>query len=503
METEKVIKSTQKQAVAAWIDFLNQCRVDTLLSALASRSFNLKNALTALQQTKIDIATLIASNRGGTTGLHGFIAESAEVGVRNARNLIEGLSSLCEWVNDNGPTDLYIDGIPYQQKFVQDLLGLGSTPQSGVYGHITDYPWFKSQGGKYLIPKDFYEMMITLRNMPKEVAVKLSNSPPDNQKYLTYSAWKKVNSFFEKSGLSTEDIEPSVLNYADVQKGKIAQTLDKEERSIHARDRQLRKEAYEASQPTLAEGLHVTEVSAAIEGGVSFALAIAEKLKTGKSLSQFTAEDWKDVGIDTGVGTIKGGIRGGSVYALTNFTATPAPIASAYVTAIFGMMGQAAQFEQGNIDAEEFIVGTQTVCLEAGISAVSSLLGQATVSSLVGQIIGQTAIPIPILGAVIGNAVGMIAYSIASDYLGKEEQAAIADYIARMDKLNAQLEMRYQKLLAQLKAEFEHFKSLIDFAFDLDANVAFYGSIALADEVGVPKEKTLRTPDDVTRYFTE
>lgn len=490
METEKIIKSTQEQVVAAWIDFLNQCRIDTLLSALASQGFNLKNALTVLQQTKIDIAMLITSNRGGATGLHGFIAESAEVGVRNARNLIEGLSSLCEWANDNGPTDLYIDGIPYQQKFVQDLLGLGSTPQSGVYGHITDYPWFKSQGGKYLIPKDFYEMMITLRNMPKEVAVKLSNSPPNNQKYLTYSAWKKVNSFFEKSGLSTEDIEPSVLNYADVQKGKIAQTLDKEERSIHARDRQLRKEAYEASQPTLAEGLHVTEVSAAIEGGISFALAIAEKLKTGKSLSQFTAEDWKDVGIDTGAGTIKGGIRGGSVYALTNFTVTPAPIASAFVTAIFGMIGQAAQLERGNIDAEEFVTGTQAVCLEAGVSAVSSLIGQAV-------------IPIPVLGAVISNAVGMIAYSIASDYLGKEEQAVIADYIARMDKLNAQLEMRYQKLLAQLKAEFEHFKSLLDFAFDLDANVAFYGSIALADEVGVPKEKTLRTPDDVTRYFTE
>lgn len=457
---------------------------------MASQSFNLKNALTVLQQAKIDIATLIISNRGGATGLHGFIAESAEVGVRNARNLIEGLGSLCEWVNDNGPTDLYIDGIPYQQKFVQDLLGLGSTPQSGVYGHITDYPWFKSQGGKYLIPKDFYEMMITLRNMPKEVAVKLSNSPPNNQKYLTYGAWKKVNSFFEKSGLSTEDIEPSVLNYADVQKGKIARTLDKEERSIHARDRQLRKEAYEASQPTLTEGLHVTEVSAAIEGGLSFVLAVSEKLKTGKSLSQFTAEDWKDVGIDTGVGTIKGGIRGGSVYALTNFTATPAPIASAYVTAIFGMIGQAAQLEQGNIDAEEFVAGTQAICLEAGVSAVSSLIGQAV-------------IPIPVLGAVIGNAVGTIAYSIASDYLGKEEQAAIADYIARMDKLNAQLEMRYQKLLAQLKAEFEHFKSLLDFAFDLDANVAFYGSIVLADEVGVPKEKILHTPDDVTRYFTE
>lgn len=490
MKPEKIIKSTQEQAVAAWIRFLNQCRLDTLLSTLATKGINLKNALTILQASKIDIAALIASNRGGATGLHGFIAEPAEVGVRNARAIIEGLNDLCIWVNDNGPVDVYIGNTPYQLKFVQDLLGLGSSPQSGIYNHITDYPFFKVQGGKYLIPKDFHEAMVALRNMPKDVAVKLSKAPPDNQRYLTYSTWNKVNDFFENTGLSTEDIEPSVFNYADVQKNKISQTLDREERSIYARDQQLRKEAFEASQPTLAEGFHVAGTSAAIEGSVSFILAVTEKLRAGKSLSQFTAEDWKEVGLDTGVGTLKGGIRGGSIYTLTNFTATPAPIASALVTAVFGLMGQAAQLEQGNIDAEEFIVGAQAVCLEAGVSAVSSLLGQAV-------------IPVPVLGAVIGNAVGMIAYSITTDYLGKEEQAAIANYIARMDELNTQLEERYQHLLAQLRAEFERFKSLLDFAFDLDVNVAFYGSITLADRVGVPGETILHTADDVTRYFTK
>lgn len=490
MKNEEIIKSTQAQAVAAWINFLNQCRIDTLLSSLAAQDANLENALYALQKAKLDIATLITSNRGGVTGLHGYIAESAEVGVRNARKLIEGLGNLCRWVNDNGPIDLYIGSTPYQEKFVNALFSLGSESK-GVGSHLTSYPYFVKQGGKYLIPKDHYDAIMKLRSVSEnqcaEATKLFTKSSPDG---LTFKKWEAVNEFFKNSGLRETDLEPSIFDYADVQKGKISQTLDREERSIRAKDQQLRKEAYEASQPTLAEGLHATEVSAAIEGSISFILAVTKKIKAGKSLSEFTAEDWKEVGINTGAGTIKGGIRGGSVYALTNFTPTPAPIASALVTAIFGMIGQAAQLEQGNIDAEEFIVGTQAVCLEAGVSAVSSLLG-------------QVAIPIPVLGAIIGNATGMIAYNIAKDYLGEAEQVAISGYVTRMDKLNAQLEEQYQRLLAQLKAEFEQFKSLLGFAFDLDANVAFYGSIALADNIGVPDEDILRTTDDIARYFTE
>ena len=49
---------------------------------------------------------------------------------------------------------------------------------------------------------------------------------------------------------------------------------------------------------------------------MAFCLAVAQKRKSGKQLSQFTAEDWKEVGIDTAVATTKGGIRGAVVYTL-------------------------------------------------------------------------------------------------------------------------------------------------------------------------------------------
>lgn len=477
METEKIIKSTQEQAVATWIDYLRLLRVRNLLEALKSQDINLKQALIELQKL-VSFVGDPAHILGSPSTKHGEIAENAQVYISNARRLIEGLEKEYSFdgVGRTAPEDYLYNDLPVQSKFYNSFY----RTFDAIMKHLKQYPDFLKNNGTYEMPVDQYEKITQL----------LGKSPSELSR-SEYALVKAIQQWESKNGVKfTQIVRPSVVTYSQVQQGTIGQTIAKEDRSIRTKDQQLRKEAYEASQPILAEGLYVTEVSAAIEGGLSFVLAVAEKLKTGKSLSQFTAEDWKDVGIDTGVGTIKGGIRGGSVYALTNFTATPAPIASAYVTAIFGMIGQAAQLEQGNIDAEEFVAGTQAVCLEAGVSAVSSLIGQAV-------------IPIPVLGAVIGNAVGTIAYSIASDYLGKEEQAAIADYIARMDKLNAQLEIRYQKLLAQLKAEFEHFKSLLDFAFDLDANVSFYGSIVLADEVGVPKEKILHTPDDVTRYFTE
>lgn len=486
MGTEKVIKSTQEQAVAAWIDQLNLQRISRVFEAFRNGDINLSQALAELQ--KLIFFSGDPTHILGTPATkHGEIAENAQVYISNARRLIEGLTKEYSFdgVGRTAPEDYIKNGQLVQSKFLNGIKSTlnGNGAADGIKQHLAKYPWFVKNGGSYDIPKDQYDEIMRLLNLRQTTPTLLTR---EDLRLL-----KAIDSFTEETGLNlSTDVRPSVVGYNDVQQGTIGQTISKEERALRARDQQLRREAVEVNQPTLEEGIHVAGSSAAIEGSVSFIFAVNEKLKAGKSLSQFTTEDWKDVGIDTGVGILKGGIRGGSIYALTNFTATSAPIASASVTAVFGMLGLAIQLEQGNISAEEFITGSQATCLEAGVSAVSSL-------------IGQTLIPVPILGAVIGNATGMFAYSIAKDYLGKAEQDAIAGYIARIDELNAQLEEQYQRLLAQLNAEFKRFKSLLDFAFDLDVNVAFFGSIGLADQVGVPKGKILRTPDDVTRYFTE
>lgn len=487
MDVAQIVKSTQEQAFAAWVDYLNQLRLNELLAKLAAQDINLEQALAELQKMKIDIAALIASNRGGGKGLHGYIAEAAEAGIENARNLVKGLETACKWINDNGPVDLVRSGTEIQQKFVKEFFSLSKN--GGVLEHQADYPWFVKQGGKYQIPKDFYEALMKLWNMPQEEAGKLVGSgSSDDKNFFTYTNWKKVQEFFKSSGITPDDIEPSLLNYDDVKKGTIYQTIKNEEASLRETDKQIRDAAYEASKPTLKQGAQAAAIGAAAEGGMAFCLGVAKKRKQGKRLAEFTTEDWREVGIDTAKGTVQGGIRGGAIYAMTNFTATPAAVANAFVTASFGVAAQAYQLQQGNITQEDFIVNSEVLCLDVSVSAVASILG-------------QTLIPVPVLGAIIGNMAGMFMYQIAKNHLSEKEQVLIQNYRESFAALNKLLEERYQQLMAQLKIELAKYTSMLELAFDLNVNIAFDGSIALADYVGVAQNRVLRSKADIDNYF--
>lgn len=477
MDTEQILKTSQEQAIAAWIHSLNQLRLNQLLAKLASQDVNLEQALIELQKMKLNIASLITKNRGGTSGIHGFIAEAAEVGIKNARNFVNGLKSAFEWLNNNGPADLLRNGTEIQQKFVRTG---GHFGLEAIKAHLEKYPDFIKNGGKYQIPRDFYGQIQKILSLSQEEAAKESNH--------TYQLWKWVHTFFKENDIAPGDLEPAVLNYQDAQVGKIHHTIEDEERNIKDMDQHRRNAAYETSKPSLKQGAQAATASAAAEGGMAFCLSVAKKLKQGKRLSEFTEEDWKEVGIDTAQGTAKGGIRGAVIYAMTNFTATPASVANALVTALFGVVAQAYKLQQGMITAEDFIINSEVLCLDAAVSAVASLLGQAL-------------IPIPVLGAIIGNVAGMFMYQIAKDHLSNKEQTLIQNYRESFASLNKMLEERYQQLIAQLKKELAKFTSILELAFSRDVNIAFDGSIALADYVGVAEDQILRSKSDIDNYF--
>ena len=86
MDVSQIAKSTQEQAVAAWVDYLNQLRLNELLAKLAAQDINLEQALAELQKMKDAIAAVIETNRGGTKGAHGFIAEAADTTFTQAAN---------------------------------------------------------------------------------------------------------------------------------------------------------------------------------------------------------------------------------------------------------------------------------------------------------------------------------------------------------------------------------------------------------------------------------
>ena len=480
MKTAKTIKSNQEQALAFWVNYLNQVRLNKLMEALNQQDKNLSEALEELDRALKEVNDIIISNRGGDSGIHGFLAEILETGINNARRLIDGKSANMEWLNDNGPIDLMRDGIGIQQKFYQSdgLFSLNACAKH--FKHDSD---FLEKGQKYQIPKDQYEKVIYLYSLSEKEAYKQLSAVSEP----TISQWRKVHSFFESSDLKVNDFESSHVRYDEAQRDVAKNTLSNERDNIQEIDKQNRDKAYQKSKPSLSEGAKTTVVSASIEGLTTFCLEISKKLKT-KKISEFNNEDWTEITKNTGFGFMKGGVRGPSMYLLSNYTVTPTFVASSVVTASFGIAEQVHLYRNGKLSDLELIETSEILCLEASVSALSSLLG-------------QVAIPIPVIGAMIGNTIGNIIFQVSKNYFEGKEQELFAKYIKEQEKLDKQLDFEYSEYIALLNKNMEVYLDILEQAFAPDVDVAFNGSILLAKQLGVPSEEILEDLESINAYF--
>lgn len=486
IEAKKIMKSGQEQAVASWINYLNQVRLDRLMEALQKEETNLNEAMSAISETLKTISRDIVNNgkgRGGQYGMHGFIAEVAECGIGNAREQIEGKAPIYEWINDNGPEDLRRGATLIQQKFVN---GGGHLSLQAIRMHLNAYPDFLDNGGVYQIPEDHYEKIKWLLSISEKEANKIPTSTGD----FSLKQWREVHEFFKNGDIPLDKVEPSKLKYSEVQKGTYEQTFSKEKDSLIKRNQERKEQAYNKNKPTLSEGAKATAAAAAIEGAMELCLGIAEKRKSGKKFNAFDEDDWKEIAATTGKGTLKGGIRGASIYTLTNFTATPAAVASAMVTATFGIAEQAYQLKQGNVNEQRFIENSEMLCLDASVSALSSFAGQVL-------------IPVPVLGAVIGNTVGTMMYQIAKDNLSVREQKIFEEYAEAVRKVDVSLQDQYQKIVDEIGRDTKLFMELLNRAFAPDIRVAFEGSIDLAKSCGVPVDEILDSKEKIASFFMD
>ncbi len=457
---ENLLKTNQEQAVASWVNYLNQVRIDNLLASFASQEHNLRDAITSVDDAMRKITLeIVTTNRGGHKGMHGFIAEIAEVGVGNARERIFGNSDVYQWVNDNGPIDMVRGGIDIQQKFYADG---GYLTFGAIADHFQRYPDYVSTG-KWL---------------------SRSGEGP------SFTDWQRVEKFFSNGSIGIDSLEPSKLEYREVQKGVYESTLQAEKNSLKSTDQALRETAYQRSLPKLQEGVKATAVAAVVEGGTTFVLAVTAKRREGIQLKEFSTEDWTEVLGETGLGFGKGGVRGLSIYSLTNFTATSAAVASSIVTATFGVAAQAHKLRSGEIGELEFIENAELICLEAAVGALSSFIGQAL-------------IPVPVLGAVIGNTVGTIMYRAVAASLSKREAALISRYLEDQLVLDEELAAEYEELFSTLEASMSSYLAVLERAFDPDIQLAFLGSVELAVDMGVPTKEILDTNDKTLAYFLD
>lgn len=237
------------------------------------------------------------------------------------------------------------------------------------------------------------------------------------------------------------------------------------------------------------KGIRYT-IAAVLEGSITFAIKIYQKKKAGTKIQNFTEDDWKEVGLDTLIGTGKGAIRGAAVYTMTNYTPVPSPLASAMVTATFGVAAQARKLSKGDITKEDFVDNCEVVCLDVAVSALSSMLGEVL-------------IPIPVLGAIIGNSAGMFMYEISKTYLTSTEQKLIAKYQKDCLSFVQNLDSKYQDLICKLNDEMMQFNSLLALTFDGEMNSRFEASVALAIAVGADEDRILKNKAERDAFFSD
>jgi len=422
---------------------------------------------------------------------HGEIAEQIEVNIRNARDLIEGRipTATFDGVGRTAPEDYLIEGIKVQSKFINGV----NNNLDHVIEHMGKYQDFGRDGSFYQIPKDSYE---TIQQV-------LNGHPPDELSSRTANKIiEKVAEIERETGQAfSEVVKPSLSDYSEVQQGTAAETLSKHERDLSARNEEIvedthakadksREQAQLRAEPSLQEGIKAGVMGAAISGGIQIALYIYQKQKEGKSVFQYDEKDWRELGIDFAKGSTRGGVTGFSIYSLTNFTNMSAPLASAFVSASFGVAKLAADLSNSKISTGEFIVQGQITCMEAGMVA----LGAAS---------GQMLIPIPILGTLVGSFATSTLMSLTKKYLSNQDNEVHVKLTEIYHEAIHKIDHEYQSIVEGILEEYQKLGTVAEMAFDFDSNAVlrFYNSQALAAAYGVSEGKILKGMNEIDDFF--
>ncbi|MEI7840812.1 MAG: hypothetical protein WCJ11_09955 [Methylococcaceae bacterium] len=432
------------QVNAAIIGELNSQRVRDEAVKIAAQTAAFKKATEQLEKVREFVA-----NPSGILGSeltkHGEIAEQLEVGLRNAKSALnhQEMTATFEGIGRTAPADYSIDGAFIQSKFINGV----NNNLNHVLEHMDKYETFGRDGSIYHIPKDTYETVTSIKN---GVLV------DDLSEKTRTAVLNKIKEIEQQSGKPFETVvQPSSSTYSEVQTGKIDETIDKHEQGLEKENEKLKDKIVDEHKPSLQGAAEAAVIAGAVGGAISLGTSIYSKYKEGKNpfKGEFSESDWKEIGITTVKGTAGGAITGAAVYSLTNYASLSAPFAGAMVSAAKGVASLVNDYNDGKITFEEFTDLGLIVCAETAI------VGLATA-------VGQTLIPIPILGAVIGSVAGRM---LAEFTTGKSEE--IAERMRKdMDNFMLRVDANYQSIIKAIDKEIDRLGKLTEAAFDLKCN---------------------------------
>lgn len=484
------------QGIGSYVNMVNILRLEdmaTKLNIILSEQEDLvsdfllkqNKALNHINAAELDINIFINSNRGGDTGLHGFIAEAAEVGVSNARRALDGVRKIATHIDDNGPADLKVGQSLTQMKFYQNLTD--ELKQSENYRTM-----------KMMFSKDHLEVYRKIMNNERYVEL--------NGKQLTNRTMDSIRKIIETEskarGVSHREwMQSSKLNYSEVQKNTIEKTLSKEKNEIKSttdsrinnsnKELERKKEVLrQKAAPSLDEGIKAGMQAGLVQGGLNFAGYAYTKNKEGLKIWEYSEKEWKEAEITSVKGATKGAVTGFSIYSLTNFVGLNAPAASSLVSATGGIASAAVRFRSREIDAEEFM----SLVMLSTIDSTAAAFGAA---------IGGTLIPVPVIGSVIGSLIATSAVNIGVGILNKKELEIIKRYQDNIEQYVQQLDKEYQEIYNELIKKFKEIDDIQNYLLSVNVNseLQFVASIKLAEVLEVDHKEILHSLDDIDNYF--
>lgn len=469
------------QIIGSMVNTVNQVRISHEMLMQSSQDHAFQLATEQMQNVR-DFITSPEHILGSMNTKHGEIAEQVEVGVRNARQAIEEqIQDVSEFkatfdnVGRTAPADYMIDGVEVQSKFINGT----SNTLNHVLQHIEKYPDFAGKEAFYHIPKDTWQTICDV----------MDGKPVEGMSDKTISVIRdKVAEIESMSGRSfTDVIRSGVSDYKDIQWGKIDETLDEHDQQLAKQNDVIKEEIANDHRASINEGMQAAAMGAAFGGAFALATVVYKKYRAGKNIfnGDFNKQDWQDLGLDTLKGSAVGGVSASAIYTLTNFASMSAPFAGALVTAAKGIGNLFVSYQRGEIDANEFADLGLIICAESAIVGAMS-------------VVGQSIIPVPILGALIGSISGKFMVTVAKNMDNKARRLLTN----KMAYFTSQLNALEQKTLQRLLSEFMALGDLTTAAFNVDNNRQLLEvSITLAKAHGVEESKIIKNSDDLDAFM--
>lgn len=361
---------------------------DNIIRELSKKQCHLTSkAYSELAKAENGIRKVIDSNRGGTKGVHGFIAEHAQVGIGNANSIMSGHGIQYILLDNNGRDDILKNGAPIQMKFVQKALSLDAVAE-----HLEKYPDAVSDGVLYMIPKDYWKKLQCIAYRNVEEAGKLRSRE--------YNLWLKLKEL-EEQGVGIERLCPAEFDYSSSMVGNYQNTIDDCRFNVDKEHDSVIKRIISDNAPSWQEALKDIGIGASIEGIFEGLCVIVEKHEEGIHVKEYSKTDGIDIVRAVGKGALNGGLRSGVVYLAVNYTPLPAGVASGMFTIAEKAIELGVEAKKETMSMKDKRAEIIATIIDVSVTTLFALAGAKTFKKnrVVGSMIGTIAAKAVISGS--------------------------------------------------------------------------------------------------------